>query len=247
MSFNYRVLAKKYKGDVYFDIHCVYYDNQSTPIGYSETPSTITSETVEEISSTLDKMKEALTKPIIWYGDKFPELYKEKVLHIVDFDDTLYKTPHNTEESREIYLINKGVEYPHKGWFGRVESLDLEAFSDIIKVNEDIKNVYLNKTDNDYFVLLTGRIPRFEKIIKTIMKKDGFIFDEYHLSTKQTLDFKLEILNDMVARFPHYYIKMYDDREEHREPFIDFLKKHKQGMATFYQTMDAKIINEIII
>ena len=31
---------------------------------------------LDDIKFTLDKMQECLTKPILWYGDRFPEEYK---------------------------------------------------------------------------------------------------------------------------------------------------------------------------
>jgi len=77
MSWNYRILAKEYKGIIYFGIHSVYYDENDIPNGYSQTPSSIVAEDLETIEFDLTKMKECLSKPILWGNDKFPNEYKK--------------------------------------------------------------------------------------------------------------------------------------------------------------------------
>lgn len=73
MSWNHRVLAYEHKGEVYFEIHEVYYNGIGIPKCYTEKAITVGGDSVEGILWTLDRMKESLAKPILWGGDKFPE------------------------------------------------------------------------------------------------------------------------------------------------------------------------------
>jgi len=79
MTWNYRVLAKKeiYRDteEIYFEIHSVYYDENGVPNGYSSEPEKIGSETLKGINWTLNKMKTALKKEILWGDEKFPQIY----------------------------------------------------------------------------------------------------------------------------------------------------------------------------
>lgn len=75
MSWNYRILASEQKGEMYFNVHSVYYEN-GLPISYSDKASIIGGEDILEIVFTLNKMQECMKKPILWYGDKFPAIYR---------------------------------------------------------------------------------------------------------------------------------------------------------------------------
>jgi hypothetical protein len=81
MSWNHRILVTEheYIGQMtkYFQIHEVYYDNEGKPNGYTANAIDVGGEDVESIEWTLNKMKEALTKPKLWGDNKFPKEYKE--------------------------------------------------------------------------------------------------------------------------------------------------------------------------
>ena len=70
---NYRILAIEEDGEVYFKIAEVYYRNEE-PYNYKETSPFGC--TVDDLLNDLEMMKLAFGKPIIYGGDKFPELYK---------------------------------------------------------------------------------------------------------------------------------------------------------------------------
>lgn len=78
MTFNHRVLAHEHDGDVYFEIHEVYYNKKFKPILHTENPVSVGGESIEEILWVLERMKSCLDKPILWAGDKFPKEYKAK-------------------------------------------------------------------------------------------------------------------------------------------------------------------------
>lgn len=75
MGWNHRVLAHKYREEVYLQIHEVFYDENGIPNGYTAEPITIGAEDIKGIRWTLNKMKECLKKPILWAGDDFPKEY----------------------------------------------------------------------------------------------------------------------------------------------------------------------------
>lgn len=76
-GWNYRVMAHDHKGEPYFQIHDVYYNKKNKPDGYTRNPSQLGAEDIEGLQWTLDAMKEALSKPILWAGHKFPLEYKQ--------------------------------------------------------------------------------------------------------------------------------------------------------------------------
>jgi hypothetical protein len=77
MSWNHRILAHENNGEVYFQLHEVYYKNE-VPDGYTANPISVGSETLKGIKWTLNKMQEAVKKPILWACEKFPSECKVK-------------------------------------------------------------------------------------------------------------------------------------------------------------------------
>jgi hypothetical protein len=76
MSWNYRVLVSEEHGEPYFSMHEVHYTND-IPHSYTKESISVSSETIEGINWHLEKMQEALSKPILYYGERFPQEYKE--------------------------------------------------------------------------------------------------------------------------------------------------------------------------
>jgi hypothetical protein len=77
MSWNYRVLAHKDDDDVMLMIHEVYYDENGKPNSYTVNPVPVRGEDLDALKFSLEKMNEALTKPILWYGSDFPKEYEK--------------------------------------------------------------------------------------------------------------------------------------------------------------------------
>jgi len=73
MGWNHRVLSHEHNGEVYLQIHDVYYNENGTPDGYTENPISVGSETIKGITYTLNKMLKRRTKHILWAGTKFPK------------------------------------------------------------------------------------------------------------------------------------------------------------------------------
>lgn len=76
--FNWRVMAHTdilSDNGVYLMIHEVYYNND-IPTTYSIDGASVGGENLDDLKKCLEYHKEALNKPILWYGDKFPQEYK---------------------------------------------------------------------------------------------------------------------------------------------------------------------------
>ena len=74
-SWNHRILATEHNGELYLQIHEVYYEGDK-PISHTKDPKSVTGESVYEVKWTLDKMEECLEKPILWGDERFPLEYK---------------------------------------------------------------------------------------------------------------------------------------------------------------------------
>jgi len=76
MSWNHRILVTEdNNGDIYFQIHEVFYNGDGTPNGYTMNPITIGSDDIKGLTWTVNKIKECLKKPILWGDNKFPQEY----------------------------------------------------------------------------------------------------------------------------------------------------------------------------
>lgn len=83
MPWNYRVLAFEYKildndPEVELRVCAVYYTKRGRPNAYSEKESASSSEGIKGLKWVLGKYREALKKPILYAGKKFPKVYKLK-------------------------------------------------------------------------------------------------------------------------------------------------------------------------
>lgn len=74
MGWNHRVMAHKTEEEnkLYYQIHEVMYDDD-TPRNYTVKGVEVGGESVEDCKWVLEQMLECLKKPVLWYGDRFPE------------------------------------------------------------------------------------------------------------------------------------------------------------------------------
>lgn len=82
MGWNHRVMVRESwwngKNYISFGIHEVYYDEDGVPNSYTADAIDTSFEDFKGLRWSINKMKEGMKKPILWYGDKFPEEYKEE-------------------------------------------------------------------------------------------------------------------------------------------------------------------------
>lgn len=76
MGWNYRIIGIEHEGEISLQIHEVYYDADGIPTGFTSNPTPIYSEGgLKGLEWQLDKMREALDKPILSM-DNFPKEFK---------------------------------------------------------------------------------------------------------------------------------------------------------------------------
>jgi len=143
-----------------------------------------------------------------------------------DFDDTLMytslpDTPYKFSDGKtgkEIYKDKTGEEWPHKGWWGREESLNMEIFE--IGKNEYIYNKYLEakQMPDTMVIMMTGRIPKLRHLVEDILEHNNMEFDRYYYNNiGDTYKFKTGVFENIIGEFSDTieHLTMYDDRIEH--------------------------------
>ena len=168
-------------------------------------------------------------------------------ISIFDFDGTLMKTPDSIEGKKqweEFY----GKDYPHKGWWGKPESLD-DAVFDIQPIESTVSD-YKKETDNPntFVIMLTGRIPHQSSQIEELLALHNIYFKEYHYkSDGDTLTSKLNTIKSLLNRFPQVKeIEMWEDREAHVIAFGEWGKENGINIKVNYITDGVIPLNESV-
>jgi len=143
------------------------------------------------------------------------DMEKTKIA-IFDFDGTLVNTP-MPDEGKDLYKEKTGKEWPHKGWWSKPESLDLDVF-EIPTVDDVIVDYVLEAATKDtIIVMLTGRMQNLSDSVKKILDAHGLMFHEYHFNRGGSTEYaKMNTMDDLLNKYPSVReIKMWDDRDEH--------------------------------
>ena len=128
---------------------------------------------------------------------------------IYDFDGTLIDSP-EPEVGKPQWEKVKGQPYPHKGWWGRAESLDTDVF-DIKPFPTILAKLQADMADPDTTtIILTSRMEKLRPQLENIMQLNGISVDE--LITKKGREDK----GDVILRIENYNqdleeIVVYDD------------------------------------
>lgn len=166
-------------------------------------------------------------------------------ISIFDFDGTLMKTPDSTEGKKqwgEFY----GKDYPHKGWWGKPESLD-DAVFDIQPIESTVSDYKKEiNNPNTFVIMLTGRIPHQSSQVEELLALHNIYFKEYHYkSDGDTLTSKLNTIKSLLNRFPQVKeIEMWEDREAHVIAFEEWGKENGINIKVNYITDDVVPLNE---
>ena len=174
-----------------------------------------------------------------------------------DFDDTLFYTPKPDldKNGRKIspltskeYKKSTGENYPHRGWWGRKETLDMDIFN--IPPNMYVKGEYLKdiKDDNRLVIMMTGRIQKLSDSVISILDSHNMKFDKYYFNTTgDTLSYKLDTLEKYVKNTKSLKsIKIYDDRDAHIPVFelwADLMQKESNVEIEVIHIKGEKRIN----
>lgn len=129
-----------------------------------------------------------------------------------DFDGCLVHSP-EPEWGRGEWERVKGVPYPHKGWWGRGESLDLDVF-DIKPINSIVSIMRKDiNTPNTLVVILTSRLIKLKNEVKSVLDSLNLYPDIYDL--KKDNKSKGERVLEYLNKYPGIKeINVYDDNYE---------------------------------
>ena len=156
---------------------------------------------------------------------------KKNKIAIFDLDGTLLDTPLQPE-GMKVYKDKTGKDWPHKGWWSKKESLDMDIFD--ISCIESVKEAYekCKNEEGTVMVMLTGRLPFLSKQVEAILDEHGLEFDEYHYNNGgKTEDSKRKTMDELLEKYSDVEcINLWDDRLEHIPIFEEFLhEKLKSG------------------
>jgi hypothetical protein len=144
-------------------------------------------------------------------------------ISIFDFDGTLADTP-NKEDGITLWEAKNNKDYPHRGWWGREESLDENTFN--VKLIPSTMDDYNKESEgnNTLMVMLTGRLPKLSNQVESILNKNGVIFDEYHYKGRgDTFTSKLYTIKSLLENNPNVTeIEMWEDRLNHADGFEEW-------------------------
>jgi hypothetical protein len=148
-------------------------------------------------------------------------------LAVFDFDGTLIMTP-LPDTGRQQYQQKTGQPWPHKGWWGREESLDTTIF-DMPSNPSVIADYQKEKADpNTAVIMLTGRMTKLGDKVKAILDAKGLTFDGYYYNRGGSTDVeKMKTLDMLVTQHPNLdLVELWDDRLEHIPTFEQWGKKN---------------------
>lgn len=141
-------------------------------------------------------------------------------LHIYDFDGTLFDTP-GPETGIPLWESFHGTTWPHRGWWGEPESLDLDVFD--IGPNPHVLAQFEQSMGDPgvHTVVLTGRHTGLRPQVSTVLNEWNVQPDELVLtpSLHGTLSFKMGYIEKWVERVPLERVVMWEDRESHVQAF----------------------------
>jgi len=139
------------------------------------------------------------------------------ILNVFDFDGTLMNSP-LPEEGKIKYKEITGKDWPHRGWWGQVDSLAPFDVSPI-EATKDLYNTY-TALPNSINILMTNRLAKFEPTVKE--KLNGiYVFDYYDFKNDNRE--KPERIMDILRNNPTIEIvNIFDDMDEQIEKFNKF-------------------------
>lgn len=147
-----------------------------------------------------------------------------------DFDDTLCYTL-KPEDGMKIWKEKKNEDWPHRGWWSKPETLDLDVFD--TKINPYVYQEYLQAVSDpdNYVFCATGRIEKLRTEVETVLHKLNLSFDSVYLNNGgDTFAFKCRLFTKLISELQPEEFIMYDDRFEH---LVEFEK--------WVETIDCKI------
>jgi len=152
-----------------------------------------------------------------------------KKLVVFDMDGTLINTP-TPELGKKVWEEYHNTKWPHKGWWSKKESLDLDAFTH--PLNEFVYDEYKKHIldPSAVVILMTGRMEKLRPEVTLLLNHHKLDFDGVYLNRGgDTLSFKKREISNMLDKLGGIdEIIIYEDREPHVKAFRDYLKEEKR-------------------
>jgi len=126
------------------------------------------------------------------------------------------------EEGKPIWKEKTGEDWPHRGWWSKPETLDLDIFD--TKVNPYVYEEYLKAVSDpdNYVICATGRVEKLRPEVEKLLSEKNLAFDAIYLNTGgDTFNFKCRLFEKLIRKLGVSEFTMYDDRELH---LIEFKK-----------------------
>jgi len=150
-------------------------------------------------------------------------------LDIFDFDGTLVDTPLPVMVKKGKGMIatspeweeKTGNKWPHIGWWGRMESLNIDVF-EMPTIDSVISAYKESKANpNALTVMLTGRMKKLGPQVKAVLDDKGLTFDMYlYNDGGETSKNKIKHMGKILDDYPSITtIEMWDDRDKHIPTF----------------------------
>jgi len=138
---------------------------------------------------------------------------KEIKIAFFDCDGCLFNTPH-PEPGKQLWAEFYNKEYPYQGWWGRVESMDMNVFT--IKPRPEVYNYWKTLYDQGFETrVLTSRMPKFEPLIQTLLIDNNIDMKEV-MTVKGSLTKGQRILETVKDYISQGYsvpeVHFFDDR-----------------------------------
>jgi hypothetical protein len=166
----------------------------------------------------------------ILYQVPFKAKGSPTVLNVFDFDGTLMDSP-LPETGKEKYKELTGKDWPHKGWWGQIDSL--EPFE--VKPIEGTKDLYnqYSVIPNSINVLMTNRLAKFEPVVKDKLR-GLYVFDYYDFKNDNRE--KPERIKEILKNNPSVdTINIFDDMDEQIERFNRFKEENPNLEINVFQ------------
>ena len=154
----------------------------------------------------------------------------QTILNVFDFDGTLMDSP-MPNPGKEKYNEITGKDWPHKGWWGQIDSLKPFEVQPI-EQTKDFYNKY-STIPNSITILMTNRMAKFEPVVKE--KLDGlYVFDYYDFKNDNRE--KPERIKDMLKNNPSIdTINIFDDMDEQIMRFNKFKDENPNLEINIFQ------------
>lgn len=181
--------------------------------------------------------------------DKFEQLVSNQndidTINIFDFDGTLFNSPNPNPliwNNKMIGLLKSSYEQGGYGWYQNPITLDDKYIGDstfIQHVVDDAVESIANP--NAVTVMLTGRSEAYEQKIKSLLDKQGLVFDHYGFkpldTSESTMGFKQRFIDELIEKYPSVStVNMWEDRPKHVIKFKEFLdSKNLNNFVTFIE------------